>query len=672
MSVRSTSERPPSLLPTAVSGAPLPSPNQDLRSRNKRRDDAIRNKVQQELNRKTKRRSSNMDHMASGTPARRTKGRSGTVASLHPNPPITVMENAKVAQAAQLMAAKRVDAVLAVSSDGSLVGILTDKDISFRVVAEGLDVRYTTVAQVMTRNPISVMANGPRNEALSIMVARRFRHLPVMSPVNDEDEEDQQSEAGGMAPSMISSNGGGTNVVGLLDITKCVFDRLDDLEKKVNEDANIVAAMEALGRRGAVASDHVDAMRSQHGCPDLYAVLESTHHEGQVHVPEISIKSTVRDAAKAMREHHMTAILVSSSTEDDKLGGIFTTKDIVLRVIAAGLDPATTSVVRVMTPQPDFVGSGTTILDALKKLKAGHYLHLPVVDHGTTLGLVDVLTLTINMLEYLMSRNGEPVESGPESGPMWNKVLQFWNTTFAPAYTETETQSATEDSRSMLSHGAPAPPQFYQPEAYPSARTPPPRPPSEPAVPMGISSPRSSTGGQPQQSRPDAQAAFPERFQFKLKDASAGKVFRFQSSTRELSDLLGQVMSKLDVRDHSTDSGVLTLTYEDEDGDVVHLASDQDLTDSVRIALGAGWDKLTIAASFDDELIGGSVAAAAEPDLGGRGVHRRGASQEVARVEETGAVSLMDMLKEAPLPVNVAISAGIVLVTAYIVHRLTK
>jgi hypothetical protein len=43
-----------------------------------------------------------------------------------------------IVQAAQLMAAKRADAVLAVNSDGQLSGILTDKDIAYRVVAEGL------------------------------------------------------------------------------------------------------------------------------------------------------------------------------------------------------------------------------------------------------------------------------------------------------------------------------------------------------------------------------------------------------------------------------------------------------------------------------------------------------------------------------------------------------
>jgi hypothetical protein len=42
-------------------------------------------------------------------------------------------------------------------------------------------------------------------------------------------------------------------------------------------------------------------------------------------------------------------------------------------------------------------------LVALRKLKDGHYLHLPVVEDGTTVGLVDVMTLTISMLTYLVT-----------------------------------------------------------------------------------------------------------------------------------------------------------------------------------------------------------------------------------------------------------------------------
>lgn len=54
------------------------------------------------------------------------------------------------------------------------------------------------------------------------------------------------------------------------------------------------------------------------------------------------------------------------------------------------LDPTTTSVVRAMTARPDIVHGDETLLDALKMMKAGRYLHLPVIEDDLPVGLVDV------------------------------------------------------------------------------------------------------------------------------------------------------------------------------------------------------------------------------------------------------------------------------------------
>ncbi|KAJ3098484.1 hypothetical protein HDU97_003983 [Phlyctochytrium planicorne] len=673
---QSYSERdrvPPSGLPTGS--------NDIFRHRNKRRDDAIRKKVEQELSRKTKRNS-----MGPGDRNARKAAKSGTVSSLRPAAAITVLESARIVQAAQLMAAKRADAVLAVTEEGQLSGILTDKDIAYRVVAEGLDARTTTVAQVMTRNPISVNDKGSRNEALNIMVARRFRHLPVIAAnEDDEDDFDDGSTEGGATHST-TTGGGGTNVVGLLDITKCVFERLDDLERKVNEDANIVAAMEALERRGTVGADHVDVIKSQHGCPDLASVLSRTNGDD---VPEVGVKASVRDAARVMKDFHQTAILVLSPADgDDRLGGIFTTKDIVLRVIAAGLDPATTSVVRVMTPHPDSVPSSYTILDALKKLNIGHYLHLPVVDNGTIYGLVDVLTLTMAMLDYLLAKDGGiEANVGADSGPMWNK---FWNSTFAGGSvveSESDLYSLNDDNRSITSanayhHQVQQTQQVQQPPiSYgQSYRTSPP-----PAL-----SPRSTTGRR----EPDAASSvapqstafsYPHgsddhRFGFKLRDSRTNKVFRFTSSSTDLNELLTIVKSKTGIAVSADESnGTSRLSYEDDEGDIVHLSSDRDLEDAVAMAKKASWTKLSLFVGIANAAPAADGASVVRADSTSRGMETPTQSLIVAasanaalarRAEE--APSVMDFLKEAPLPVNVAISAGIVLVTAYVISRLQR
>ncbi len=84
-----------------------------------------------------------------------------------------------VAQAAKLMAKKNVGAVMVVVGR-RLVGIFTERDVVFRVVARNRDATATRLADVMTPSPEVVAPDKPFGYALSIMHERGFRHLPVL------------------------------------------------------------------------------------------------------------------------------------------------------------------------------------------------------------------------------------------------------------------------------------------------------------------------------------------------------------------------------------------------------------------------------------------------------------------------------------------------------------
>jgi CBS domain-containing protein len=84
-----------------------------------------------------------------------------------------------VSKAAKLMAAKNVGAIMVVEDD-RLVGIFTERDVVFRVVARGLDAQATRLAEVMTRGPHTVDPDKPFGYALLVMQEKGFRHLPVM------------------------------------------------------------------------------------------------------------------------------------------------------------------------------------------------------------------------------------------------------------------------------------------------------------------------------------------------------------------------------------------------------------------------------------------------------------------------------------------------------------
>lgn len=82
-------------------------------------------------------------------------------------------------EAARLMANRDVGAVLVVGEDGQLAGILTERDITRRVVANGLNPKKTSIAEIMTRNPDTLSPDDTATEALEIMRVRHYRHLPV-------------------------------------------------------------------------------------------------------------------------------------------------------------------------------------------------------------------------------------------------------------------------------------------------------------------------------------------------------------------------------------------------------------------------------------------------------------------------------------------------------------
>ncbi|MDR1995459.1 CBS domain-containing protein [Azonexus sp.] len=82
---------------------------------------------------------------------------------------------------AALMKQSGTTAVLVVNGDnGVLRGILTERDVVFRVVADSLDPKATPVGTVMTREPQSIGPDKPFGHALHLMFEGGFRHMPVV------------------------------------------------------------------------------------------------------------------------------------------------------------------------------------------------------------------------------------------------------------------------------------------------------------------------------------------------------------------------------------------------------------------------------------------------------------------------------------------------------------
>ncbi|MDP1537083.1 MAG: CBS domain-containing protein [Burkholderiales bacterium] len=92
---------------------------------------------------------------------------------------LTAPSSMTVTEAARLMKRRNVGAMMVVDDD-KLVGMFTERDGLFRVVAAGLDSGSTPLSAVMTPNPRAISPDRPFEHALGIMHEGRFRHLPVI------------------------------------------------------------------------------------------------------------------------------------------------------------------------------------------------------------------------------------------------------------------------------------------------------------------------------------------------------------------------------------------------------------------------------------------------------------------------------------------------------------
>jgi len=92
--------------------------------------------------------------------------------------PITLAPDTSIRAAAELMRDLRVSSVLLVEKD-HLFGLITDRDLRNRVVAQGLDINRP-VSDIATLAPMTVDANSPAFEALLLMARHNIHHMPVM------------------------------------------------------------------------------------------------------------------------------------------------------------------------------------------------------------------------------------------------------------------------------------------------------------------------------------------------------------------------------------------------------------------------------------------------------------------------------------------------------------
>lgn len=112
---------------------------------------------------------------------------------------------------------------------------------------------------------------------------------------------------------------------------------------------------------------------------------------------------TVLEASRYMMEHNIGAVPVM---RDGALVGIFSERDIMNRVVAAGRMPGTTKIAEVMTSNPKTIGVQETIDNCLFVMREFGFRHLLIVDGSELKGLVSLRDIFLGALKNQENTRG--------------------------------------------------------------------------------------------------------------------------------------------------------------------------------------------------------------------------------------------------------------------------
>ncbi|KAK4414127.1 CBS domain-containing protein CBSCBSPB1 [Sesamum alatum] len=147
-------------------------------------------------------------------------------------------------------------------------------------------------------------------------------------------------------------------------------------------------------------------------------------------VPETT---SIKEACRKMATRRVDALLLTDANA--LLCGILTDKDIATRVIAREVNLEETQVSKVMTRNPVFVLSDTLAVEALQKMVQGKFRHLPVVENGEVIALLDIT----KCLYDAIARMERVAEKGKAIAAAVEGVEKQWGTSVSGPNTFIET-----------------------------------------------------------------------------------------------------------------------------------------------------------------------------------------------------------------------------------------
>ncbi|MDX2727756.1 MULTISPECIES: CBS domain-containing protein [Streptomyces] len=119
-------------------------------------------------------------------------------------------------------------------------------------------------------------------------------------------------------------------------------------------------------------------------------------HTGAQWIPA---HETLDRAAQLMREHHVGALPISASGEQDRMIGILTDRDIVLDCVAVGHDPSKVTAGDLAQGTPRWIDADAGVDQVLEEMQSNRIRRLPVVENKKLIGMISEADLAQHLSE---------------------------------------------------------------------------------------------------------------------------------------------------------------------------------------------------------------------------------------------------------------------------------
>jgi len=125
----------------------------------------------------------------------------------------------------------------------------------------------------------------------------------------------------------------------------------------------------------------------------------------------VSVNDTLADAARKLRDLDVGAMPICG--DDNRLKGMLTDRDIVVKCIAEGGDPTSTRVSELAEGKPVTIGADDSVEETLRTMKTHGVRRLPVIDGHDLVGIVSQADVAKNLPEDKLGDLVEAISSAP-------------------------------------------------------------------------------------------------------------------------------------------------------------------------------------------------------------------------------------------------------------------